>query len=155
MTEQCINVSSDSLAEERPLPDQARVCHIVVLVLCVLAMLGSFLLYPRDGRLYLFGVQWPVNCALFRNFGVKCALCGLTRSFSCIAKGDFSEAIRFHPLGPAVFVFICLQGAYRIRALCMAGRDSRKLSLAGTYFALAVAGALFANWFVYIGGLVL
>lgn len=128
---------------------------MVVLAACVLAVSGSLLLRQGGEGLYLFGIEWPVRCALYQNFGIKCALCGLTRSFCSIAGGDFSGAMRFHVLGPAVFVFVCLQMAYRIHMLRTVGRESRKLRMAGIYSALVLAGLLMINWFVYLGGLVL
>ena len=154
MPEQCISISTDSLAEERLLPGHARVRHIAVLALCVLAVSGSLLLRHGGDGLYLFGIEWPVSCALYQNFGVKCAMCGLTRSFSSIAKGDFSEAMQFHPLGPAFFAFVCLQIPYRIHALLATHTENRKLRLTGIYLAAVLAGALLINWFVYLGGLV-
>ena len=108
MPEHCIRVSIDSIPEKLPLPGHAKVCHVVVLALCALAVSGALLLQRGADGLYLFGTKWPVSCALYHNFGVKCAMCGLTRSFSSIAKGDFSEATQFHPLGPAFFAFVCL-----------------------------------------------
>ncbi len=117
-------------------------------------MLGSFLLSHRGDGLRLLGIEWPVGCALYQNFGIKCALCGLTRSFSSIAKGDFSKAAQFHSLGPAFFVFVCLQIPYRINALLATHTENRKLRLTGIYLAAVLAGALLINWFVYLGGLV-
>ncbi len=155
MPESCTNVLSDIAPKRRPSPSRSNVCHVVVLILCAFAVLASFLLRQGGDGLYLFGIEWPVSCALYQNFGIECALCGLTRSFCSIAGGDFSAAMRFHPLGPAVFVFVCLQMVYRIRMLGMTQRKNRKLRLAGIYSAVALAGALLINWFVYLGGLAL
>ena len=155
MPEQCVNISTVSLAERRPLPDHARVGHIVVLALCVLAVSGSLLLRHGGDGLYLFGIEWPAGCALYENFGIKCALCGLTRSFSSIAKGDVHAAAQFHPLGPALFVFVSLQIPYRIYSLSATRVEDRKLRLRGICVAAVLAGALLINWFVYLGGLVL
>ena len=155
MPERCVNISTDRLAEERPLPDRARVGHIVVLALCVLAVSGSLLLRYGGEGLYLFGIEWPVGCPLYQNFGIKCALCGLTRSFSSIAKGDVSAAAQFHPLGPALFVFVCLQIPCRIYSLLATRVEDRRLRLRGICVAAVLAGALLINWFVYLGELVL
>ena len=35
-----------------------------------------------------------------------CPLCGLTRAFSALAKGHWSEAIRFHALSPLAFAML-------------------------------------------------
>jgi len=155
MLEDRMAVSSDIVPERLRSPSRANVCHVVVLILCVVPVLGSFLLHPGDRGLYLFGLEWPLGCALYQNLGIKCALCGLTRSFCSIAEGDFSAAIGFHLLGPVVFVFVCLQMAYRIHMLRTGGRENRKLRMAGIYSALVLAGSLLINWFVYLGGLVL
>ncbi|TKJ36452.1 MAG: hypothetical protein CEE38_11600 [Planctomycetes bacterium B3_Pla] len=155
MTEHCISVSTDSMPEKRPLPVQAKVRHIVVLALCVLAVSGSLLLRHGGDGLYLFGIRWPAGCPLYQNFDVKCALCGLTRSFCSIAKGDFSGAAQFHSLGPAFFVFVCLQIPYRIYALLIAHTENKKLRLTGICLALMIAGGLLINWLVYLGGLIL
>ncbi len=155
MTEHCISVSTDSMSEERPLPGQAKVRHIAVLALCMLVVGGALLLRHGGDGLYLFGIKWPASCPLYQNLGIKCALCGLTRSFSSIAKGDFSQAAQFHSLGPAFFVFVCLQIPYRIYALLATHTENRKLRFAGIYVAVVLAGALLTKWFVYLGGLVI
>ncbi len=155
MTEHCISVSTDSMPEKRHLPGQTRVRHIIVLALCMLAVSGSLLLRHSGDGLYLFGIKWPSSCPLYQNFGVKCALCGLTRSFSSIAKGDFSKAAQFHSLGPAFFVFVCLQIPYRIHALLITHTENKRLRLTGICLALMIAGALLINWLVYLGGLIL
>jgi hypothetical protein len=156
MPEHCITVSTDSIPEKLPLPGQAKVCHALALVLCVLAVSGALLL-RHDGSdgLYLLGTKWPASCPLYQNLGITCALCGLTRSFSSIARGDFLQATQFHFFGPAVFVFVCLQIPYRIYALLVTRTKNRKLKRTGIYLALALAGALLINWFIYLGGLVL
>ena len=92
---------------------------------------------------------------LYQNLGVKCALCGLTRSFSSMAEGDVSAAVQFHPLDPAISVLVCLQIPYRIHALWAVRAENRRLRLTGIYSAIIFAGALLINWLVYLGGLVL
>jgi len=131
------------------------VCHTAVLGLCVFAVGGSLLLRHGDDGLYMFGIKWPASCPLYQTLDVKCALCGMTRSFSSIAKGDVSKAAQFHSLGPAFFIFVCLQIPYRICALSARRSDSRELQSAGNYVAVVLAAALLINWFVYLGGLVL
>ncbi|MHC4581847.1 MAG: DUF2752 domain-containing protein [Planctomycetota bacterium] len=153
MAEHCKSLLTDTA--RRPSPSRAKVFHITVLVSCTLTVLGSLLLSHRGDGLGLLGIEWPVGCALYQNFGVKCALCGITRSFSSIAKGDVPRAAQFHSLGPALFVFVCLQIPYRISALSATQIESRKLRFAGIYVAVVLAAAFLINWFVYLGGLVL
>jgi len=97
-----------------------------------------------------------MRCLLYHTFGVKCALCGLTRSFCSLTHGDFLASVRFHPLGPAIFAFICLQVPYRIYGLLV---YPRKIKAGIMKFGL-VAGvllimAIFVNWLIYLGGLLL
>ena len=154
MPENCISISS-KMSRERGSVVRANEYHVIMMILCVLILLGSFLIYPCEDGLCLFGIEWPISCALYQNFDMKCALCGLTRSFCSIAAGNFSEAMRFHILGPAIFLFVCMKIAYRIYVLRTPGRENRKLKTAGIYLTLALAGLLLINWFVYLGGLVL
>ena len=153
MAEYCMSLLSDTV--RRPSSGRPRAFHIVVLVSCILIVLGSLLLSHRGDGLYLLGIEWPVGCALYQNFGIKCALCGLTRSFCSVAKGDVPRAAQFHSLGPALFVFVCLQIPYRICALLATETESRRLRLGGIYVAVVLAAAFLINWFVYLGGLVL
>jgi hypothetical protein len=136
-------------------PVRANEYHVIVLVVCLLVLLASFLLHSSDDGLFLFGIKWPISCALYQNFGIECALCGLTRSFCSIAAGNFARAMRFHIFGPAVFLFVCAQTAYRVYVLRKPGRENRKLKTAGVYLTLALAGLLLINWFVYLGELAL
>lgn len=155
MPEHCIEISTGSIPVERLVPGWGKALHIIVLALCVAAVGGSLLLQHGGDGLYLFGIEWPLNCRLYQDFGVKCALCGLTRSFSSVAEADLSEAVQFHPLGPVVFVFLSLQIPYRIYVLRRTGAENRMFRRLGIYSALLLAVALLINWFVYLGGLAL
>lgn len=130
--------------------------HQIVLILCVVAVLGAVLLEPGDGELYLFGVKWPCRCSLYSRFGVKCGLCGLTRSFCAIGAANLPEAVSFHPLGPPIFAYMCLQIAYRIYALAISPRrPNRKMMKCGLALGVLLLVAIFLNWFVYLGGLII
>jgi hypothetical protein len=155
MPESYTSVSINGMSEGQSLQAGVKVRHTIVLTLCLLVVIGSLLLQQSGDGLYLFGIKWPVSCALYQSFGVKCALCGLTRSFSSMARGDIPAAIQFHPLSQAVFAFVCLQISYRIYALWTARAENRKLRVAGIYLVIVLAGALLVNWFVYLGGLIL
>jgi hypothetical protein len=72
-----------------------------------------------------------------------------------MGAGELSAAAYFHPLGPAIFIFVCLQIPYRIHALWTTRKIKRKLRLVGIYLATGLVGALLINWFVYLGGLIL
>lgn len=155
MSQHCTSASISHMPEVGHSWEPEKVFHVIVLVLCVLAVTGSLLL-RRDGNgLRLLGIKWPISCALYENFGVKCALCGLTRSFCAMGTGELSAAAHFYPIGPAIFVFVCLQIPYRIHVLWAAHTEKRKLKVAGVFLAIGLAGALLINWFVYLGGLIL
>ena len=130
--------------------------HAIVLVLCAGALAGAFLL-RRDGEgLSLFGYPWPMHCRLYETFGIKCALCGMSRSFSSLAHGDLGASLRFHPLGPGVFVLFGLEIAYRIYALAISGGQvAVKLSRTHAGLVIIVCAAVFVNWLFYLGGLIL
>jgi hypothetical protein len=103
----------------------------------------------------LFGVDWPLRCALYTTLGVKCSLCGITRSFWAIAHGDIGSSVSYHTLGPAIFVYVCLQIPYRIYALVIAPRKTnRRISKIGIFLGVLLLVGMFANWLVYLGGLV-
>lgn len=134
------------------LKEPEKAWHLLVLVLCLFAVTVSFLMQYDGSGLALSGIKWPLKCALFQTFGIKCALCGLTRSFCLMAKGDFRAAASFHPVGPAIFFFVILQIPYRIYALWFGTTKLVKLRRIGVYSAFGIAAALLANWIVYLGG---
>ena len=129
--------------------------HQAILILCCLILIGSFLLQTDGDNLHILGVKWPVRCSLYSRFGVKCALCGMTRAFSAMAHRDIRAALHWHALGPAFFVFVCLQIPYRIYALAIRpAKTNAKLMKISLVIGVLLVVALFANWFVYLGGLI-
>jgi len=61
--------------------------------------------------LFFWGLSPPVEpafrlCPLYWLTGRPCPLCGLTRAFCALAKGHWSQAIRFHALSPLAFVML-------------------------------------------------
>ncbi len=136
--------------------ETATVAHVTILAVC-LAVLGcaALLTSAQDG-LTLFGLRWPFSCRLHDTFGIRCALCGMSRSFCALAHGDLAAGLAFHRLGPAVFILFCAQIPYRLYALAIRPRPiSRWLTKLHTGLALLIGLAVFANWLIYLGGLVL
>ena len=132
------------------------VFHIIILFLCAAILVGSLLLDLCEGELYLFGFEWPHRCPLYEFFGIKCSLCGLTRSFCSLTHGNFHQALRFHTLGPLIFAFTCFQIPYRIYALVIhPKRMNRKLKKINLSLTVTISILIFVNWFVYLGGLIL
>ena len=135
---------------------QRAVHHIIILVLCIVILTASLLFQFKESELYLFGFKSPLYCFLYHTVGIKCALCGLTRSVCSLAHANFQQAINFHLLGPAIFALICFQLPYRIYALIInPKRMSRKLIKINSLFAVIILIAIFVNWLVYLGGLIL
>ena len=141
----------------RTVSDKHRlVYHIVILLLCAVILVFSQLLKVKEGELYFFGLKWPHRCLLYETFGIKCALCGLTRSFSSLAHGNWQQSIRFHFLGPIIFAFTCFQIPYRIYIVIIHPRAiNRRLIKLNLSLTLAVTIVVFINWFIYLGGLIL
>lgn len=152
MSQQCTSLLISRASGAERLLEPEKAFHWIVLILCVLALTASLLLRYDGNGLRLFGIRWPVSCALYENFGVKCALCGLTRSFCAMAAGELSAAAHFHLFGPAIFIFVCLQIPYRIHALWSTRQVNGVLRRVGLYLAFGLLGGLLINWLVYLGG---
>lgn len=154
MFQQCTNLSIGRVSHLERLYEPEKAFHWILLILCMLAVTVSLLLrYDGDGMSVL-GIRWPISCALYETFGVKCALCGLTRSFCAMGAGKLSAAVHFHPFGPAVFAFVCLQIPYRIHALWTTREVNEMLRRVGLYLAVGLMGGLLIHWLVYLGGLI-
>lgn len=130
--------------------------HLVVLLLCAAILVFSLLLHVREGELYLFGFKWPHHCPLYEIVGIKCALCGLTRSFCSLAHGNLLAGLRFHNLGPLIFAFACFQIPYRIYWIIIhPKRMGKKLIKINLSLAVTISILIFVNWLIYLGGLIL
>jgi hypothetical protein len=140
----------DSVARDR------KVCHAVILSVCAGILAAAFMFQPRADGVTLLGCAWPFHCWLHDLFGIRCALCGMSRSFCSLAHGDLRASLAFHPLGPAVFALFCLEIPYRVRALLITvgPREKWVVGVHGGLVAL-VGVAVFFHWLVYLGGLVL
>lgn len=130
--------------------------HIVILLICIAVLVFSLLLKIEEGELHLFGFKWPHRCLLYEMSGIKCALCGLTRSFCSLAHGDWRQSVQFHILGPIIFAFTCFQIPYRIYGVIIHPRAiNRRLIKINLSIIVAVTIVIFINWLIYLGGLVL
>lgn len=130
--------------------------HIAILLLCAVILFFSLLLDEEEGKLYLFGYKWPHRCPLYETVGIKCALCGLTRSLCSMAHGNWHQSIKFHVLGPIIFAFTCFQIPYRIYGVFIHPRAiNRRLIKINLSLAVAISILVLVNWFVYIGGLII
>jgi len=152
----CQDGGAFAAADKRRAHSQAGVLHGLVLAACTAALLGAFLLKPDEEGLSLFGFRWPFRCWLHDVMGIQCGLCGLSRSFCSLARGDFAGAVHFHRLGPVVFALFCLEVPYRLWAVAAGRRGipTRWVRL-HTRVVVVVCGAILVNWMVYLGGLLL
>ena len=64
-----------------------------------------------------FGLRWNLYCFMNDVFGLEYASAGLTRSFSALCRGEFTQAFRYHHIGPILFAFIVMQIPYRTWAI--------------------------------------
>ncbi len=128
--------------------------HIAVLLLCGAILACAVVLRPNEEGLSLFGLRWPLTCWLRDMTGVKCGLCGMSRSFCSLAKGDFAAGLHFHRLGPIVFALFCLEIPYRLYALAAARRGvNARLARLHVRVVAVVCAAVLVNWMVYLGEL--
>jgi hypothetical protein len=132
------------------------ILHIIMLAGCIAILVGARIFDVNEDGLYLFGFKWPMQCAMYETFGVKCSLCGVSRSLCFLAHGSFRESVRFHALGTAIFAFVCLQIPYRVHRLAFhVPKVDAILSRVNLGVGIALAVAVFINWLIYLGGLVL
>ena len=130
--------------------------HAIILIVCVAIAAAAFVLNGDELGVFCFGYELPVQCPLHQFTGIKCSLCGLTRSLCSFAHGDFPESFKFHHIGPAIFVFICLQIPYRMWAIFIhPGWVNRKLAKANAIVFLLLLAAVLTDWLIYLGGLIL
>lgn len=93
----------------RIVPGARRGAAVPAAVLILLAVLVP---PPVRGGTSLLGL--PPLC-IFRNLtGLPCPGCGITRSVVCCAHGHWSDALRYHPLGPAVLIALVSLVAWRV-----------------------------------------
>lgn len=113
----------------------------------LLAGLLAWLLYTRVfWSLHSVHATLPA-CPFLLLTGQPCPFCGGTRSFAQMWDGDVVGAVRYHPLGPALFV-LTLLGAAGLAALIASGRVLRWRPARGreqrAY--LAALGVLLSAW---------
>lgn len=66
----------------------------------------------------------PLSCAGRGPGAERCSLCGLTRGFRAVWRGDFEPARQFHPRAPLLFAMTAGETALRLSFL-LALRASR------------------------------
>jgi len=84
-------------------------------------------------------------CPFYTLTGHPCPFCGGTRSYAAMWRGDVVAAVRYYPLGPALFVLTFAAAGY----LVWAGATGRRLLISPALWRILVAGglvALAASW---------
>jgi Protein of unknown function (DUF2752) len=98
----------------------------------VLALVAIFALTPDE---------MPLSSCLFHDLtGYSCLTCGLTRSLHACSHGYLSASLRFHLLGPFLFVGIVLSSTLWI-SQALAGKTVRldpELNIRGSLLLFAV-----------------
>ncbi len=135
-----------------------RVEHLWILGLALIALVGSFVLQPSGpGGLYvpipILGIRFvlPDTCWSHAVFGIQCPGCGLTRSFTAIARGEVRAAFLLNPCGPLLFILCCFQIPYRIVAYLNVGQSIPSVQYIekhGHFITWGIAAGLVATWLV-------
>ena len=60
------------------------------------------------GILFILAVSGLYDCPLDFIVGIPCPLCGITRAFISVCRGDFSSAFYYHPLWPVIMIWLIL-----------------------------------------------
>jgi hypothetical protein len=129
--------------------------HAIILIVCACSVAAAFVLNGDEAGVYVFGFELPMRCPLHQAVGLKCSLCGLTRSICLFAHGNFSESFKLHTMGPAIFGFIVWQIPYRMWAIYLHPRPvNKKLVIVNSAVFVILLAAIFVNWLIYLGGLV-
>jgi hypothetical protein len=87
------------------LSGQARQVRYVILGLCCAPVVGAYF-YNQGYR-----VQFLV-CPVRHWTGIPCPTCGMTRAFMAIVRGDLSQALTEHLLGPFLFLVFVITAAH-------------------------------------------
>jgi hypothetical protein len=109
----CVNALDESpfsqpmfALSQRPLSRLGRRIRWGFLGLATAPILGAYV-YNQGYRVPMLG------CPILHLTGIPCPTCGMTRSFMAIVRGEFSQAIGYHLLGPVIFI-ACLAAALHV-----------------------------------------
>lgn len=80
-----------------------------LLIISVGVVIASMILTPSTEAVALFGWEVPPLCMFSAVVGLDCFGCGLTRSFTYVGHGQFTEAMQLHMLGPALYALVFAQ----------------------------------------------
>jgi hypothetical protein len=147
--DECLTTSGSTAYDGR------KAFHVVVLVVCASILAASWVLRAETENVSLLGFTWPFHCWLNETLGIRCALCGMSRSFCSLAHGDIAGSLTHHAVGPALFALLCLQVPYRIYALTIHPHQiGTVLVVTQRTLAAAIGATLLLHWLLYLGGLI-
>lgn len=127
----------------------SKAFHIIILAVCVALIAACYAFTLNDIGVHFFGIKWPFHCFLNHTFGIRCAFCGMTRSFTSLAHGQLNQAINFHPLGPVLFALTAFQIPYRLWALKRFPKRIHPVFRMLNKFAIGLTIiAIFLNWLI-------
>jgi hypothetical protein len=127
---------------------------ILIAVMCAALILLSFWLSPHGNGLSLsipgagIELSLPPTCSSKILFGISCPACGLTRSFTALAHGNFVAAVGFNLMGPVIFALCLSQVPYRLakNSPIGANRIFALIAKHGNKIACVVLFGLAAAW---------
>ena len=92
---------------------------LIALGIVLTGLLCALLLKPAStpDLLLFLGKPLASSCGMRNVFGIDCWACGMTRSFAYAIRLRFIEAWHFNPSGLLFFLYMVLQGVYRIWVL--------------------------------------
>jgi hypothetical protein len=95
------------------------------------------------------GLWVSIPCLFNKVTGLPCLACGLTRSFSLTAHGQFKAAFEMHLLGPLLFALTVGLSAYLVVSLVSGFRLRFQLSPGARRFAsYSVLGIFVVCWVI-------
>lgn len=125
--------------------------HVIFLLICSAAIVGSFLLGVNTGSKITtpwLHVPTPSVCQFHNLTGLDCPGCGLTRAFVSIAHGNLAAAWRYNGASLLVFSFVLAQIPYRSVQIWRIRNGLPELYWPRTSNVIVwiVVAALFAQW---------
>ncbi|MGD9161574.1 MAG: DUF2752 domain-containing protein [Desulfobacteraceae bacterium] len=127
-----------------------KVLHYILLALC-LSILAAVFTAAYIDPVFSFVTHDPpgYGICIFKNItGYDCPGCGLTRSFLCIARGDFARSFHYHDFGIVLFAYLCLQTI--IQGLYLIFGPVKYISFTGRLLGRTGLILLFALYFSWI-----
>ncbi len=96
--------------------------------------------------------NYPLVCIHEKVTGQPCPSCGMSRSFSCLIRGEPEKAVMFNEYGPRVFLFFLFHLVMRISNIVVVLRKPqfiRELILIDSVLAVITFILAFRQFFEY------